>query len=171
MMSHMDRRPHQLLSWDRRGVTAAFGPPLLAVLLLPCLLWIANRMAQRMQVSVANLAARPDLGHAVIGGVNAALLGIVLVVVLCGAYSVAGWAVGGVLHGLLAWWHRWPRSRLGWVAELLALAMVWGGLFYALHSAILVRYIPPSIEPLLVWFGLPGLVYAWAATLRQEDVI
>lgn len=157
--------------WNRRGAAAAFRPVLIALLALPCLLWVAGRVAFWMQASAAKLAARPDLGHAVIGGVNAALLGIMLVVVLCSAYCVAGWAVGGLLYGLLAWRDIWPKSRWGWAGTLMALAAAWGGIFYGLHSAILSRYSPPDVEALLVWFGLPGLLYVLAAALRQGKVI
>lgn len=171
MTLHPVRWPHFDAGWGRRGVVAAFRPVWIALFALPCLLWSAGRVALWMQVSAAKLTARPELGHAVISGVNAALLGIVLVVVLCGAYVVAGWAAGGLLHGLLAWWGVWPKSRLAWAGMLMALAAAWGGLFYGLHSAILTRYSPPGIEALLVWFGLPGLFHAWAAALRQGDVI
>jgi hypothetical protein len=171
MMSHTDHWPHPFSPWILRGKTAALRPVVVGLLLVPCLLWAAKRMLRVMDAATLELAVRPDIGHAVIGGVNVALLGIVLVMVLCGAYCVAGWAVGGLVHGALAWWAARPKSWKGWALDLLALSSAWGVLFYGLHSAVLIHYIPVNIEAYLVWFGLPGLVYAWAAALRQGNVI
>lgn len=171
MTSHTDHWSHQLPPWKWPGVAAVVRPAVLGLLLLPCLLWVAMRMGQAMDRLTLELAVRPDIGHAVISGVNVALLGIVLVIVLCSVYGVAGWAIGGLVHGALAWWAARPKSRLGWAFDLLALSVAWGMLFYALHSAFLIQYMPPSIAPYVVWFGLPGLFYAWAAALHHGAVI
>ena len=160
--------PHPARVW--RGL-AALRPAVLALLLLLLLTWVAGRMTQALDDAGWALAAQPNLGDAIISGVNVALIGIMLVIVLCGMYSAAGWAIGALIQGVVGIWAIHPRSRGGWIVELAVLAAIWGLLFYALHSGILIRHVPSGIEQMLVWFGLPGLAYAWASVLRQGHVI
>lgn len=154
-----------------RSVAVALRPSLLAFLGIPCLLWAANRLSVAMGLFALELAGWTDLGHAVVSGVNVALLGTVLVVVLVAAYGLAGWAAAALIQGVLGLWAGSPSSRLGWAVELAALAAVWGAIFYALHIGVLAQAIPAVIESWLIWFGMPGLLYLWAAALHQGRVI
>lgn len=167
-----DRYPRS--EWRR--IVAAFGPALLALITLPILIWIANRLAAALDDSAQGLKVGNNVSHAVLSGVNVAMLGIVLVMVFCGVYGAAGWAVARLIQGVLMLWNSPPNSLISWAVELGALSCLWGAGFYVLHSGLLAPRLPACAQPLLddsllLWFGLPGLLYAWAAALRQGEVI